>query len=166
MGVCVSELQSRVTESLRIALLGPDLPGNGPTAGWRAGGRGGTILKRAIESFVWCLWLMGAGQCRKGVALVVQASRGRAEGAGTMVSRLEEAAELRGARGPSQGWGTACGMGAFSSVECDCLSQSFTPHSWPLSEAPAPRQSASSPHPLSVFKGRNLALCFDGAPLK
>lgn len=71
---------------------------------------------------------MGAGQCRKGVALVVQASRGGAEAAGTVVSRLEEAAELRGAPGPSQGWGTACSMGAFSSVECDYLSRSFTPH--------------------------------------
>lgn len=37
-----------------------------------------------------------------------------------MVSGREEAAEPRGARGRSQGWGAACDMGASSSVEYDC----------------------------------------------
>jgi hypothetical protein len=50
----------------------------GPTFshwGWaksRLQGEGGAILNWTVESFVWCLWLMGPGQGRKGVALEVQ----------------------------------------------------------------------------------------------
>lgn len=69
MPVC----QSFGRESLKLSLLGPDLPasGVGPRAACRPGGRGAIVLKRAVESFVWCLQLMGTGQRRKGVALVV-----------------------------------------------------------------------------------------------
>ena len=53
MPVC----QSFGRESLNLPLLGPDLPasGVGPRAGCRPGGRGAILLKRAVESFVWCL---------------------------------------------------------------------------------------------------------------